>query len=277
MEDNSRIQRFLQRAYIHYKADNNSFDPDIKEFLEQKVSQYNTPEFIESDPVQVPHQFSLKEDKEISGFLSASIAWGNRRMIIRNALKLVSLMGSSPYDFVLNHHESHLDAIDCFVHRTFNAVDARYFICSLRNIYLNHGGLEGIFTRYSTPATVFPAIQKFNQVFFELPHPERTLRHVSNPAKGSAAKRINMFLRWMVRDDSRGVDFGLWKGISTSALSCPLDVHSGNVARKLGLLNRKQNDYMSVFELDSKLRAMDAEDPVKYDFALFGLGIFEKF
>ncbi|RXP57647.1 TIGR02757 family protein [Lutibacter sp. HS1-25] len=250
---------------------------ELKEFLDQKVIQYNNPNFIESDPIQIPHQFSIKEDIEIAGFLTATIAWGNRKMIIKNASKMVELMGNSPYDFVMNHKEHHLDNFDSFVHRTFNAYDFQYFIKSLQHIYKNHQGLENVFSKNTTKTSIQPAIHNFKQLFFEIPHLQRTEKHISDPLKGSAAKRINMFLRWMIRNDKTGVDFGIWKSISPSILSCPLDVHSGNVARKLGLLTRKQNDAKALNELDLNLRKMDKNDPVKYDFALFGLGVFEQF
>ncbi len=249
---------------------------ELKSFLDFKTEQYNTPEFIESDPIQIPHLFSRKEDIEIAGFLTATIAWGNRKSILKNGRRLMELMEMSPYDFVINHQESDLERLEGFVHRTFNSKDLSYFIISLKNIYKNHEGLESIFAQYAERDTLQPAIHHFKQVFFELPHQKRTEKHVSDPLKNSAAKRINMFLRWMVRPNDQGVDFGIWEKLSPSQLSCPLDVHSGNVARKLGLLKRKMNDAKALAELDSKLRKMDSEDPVKYDFALFGLGVFEK-
>ncbi|TMU56348.1 TIGR02757 family protein [Flagellimonas algicola] len=250
---------------------------ELKEFLDAKVEQYNHPSFLEDDPLQIPHRFTNKEDIEISGFLTATIAWGNRKSIIKNASSLMELMGQSPYAFVCNHSEVELEHLGSFVHRTFNALDLNYFIKSLQNIYTKHGGLEAVFTQFQQKETLQPAISEFKKVFFELPHQQRTTKHVSDPAKGSAAKRINMFLRWMVRDNDTGVDFGLWKHLKPSQLSCPLDVHSGNVARKLKLLKRKQNDAKALAELDSNLRKLDASDPVKYDFALFGLGVFENF
>jgi len=250
---------------------------ELKEFLDEKVIQYNNPRFIESDPIQIPHQFSLKEDIEISGFLTATIAWGNRKMIIRNANRMMELMGSSPYDFVMNHKEHHLEEFEGFVHRTFNEIDFTFFVKSLKNIYTNYGGLESIFSQFSGDKTYKRTIHQFKKTFFEIGHQQRTTKHVSDPMKGSASKRINMFLRWMVRNDNCGVDFGIWKHTPMSKLSCPLDVHSGNVARKLGLLTRKQNDWKALEELDSSLRKIDSNDPVKYDFALFGLGVFEKF
>ncbi|MCG2418624.1 TIGR02757 family protein [Aequorivita sp. F47161] len=249
----------------------------LKEFLDQKVSVYNNPNFIESDPIQIPHLFSLKEDIEIAGFLIATIAWGNRKSIINNGHRLMEMLGNSPYDFVMNFSENEADSLSSFVHRTFNDTDLVYFLKSLQNIYKNHGGLERLFEKNAEKNSMQPAIHHFKKTFFELPHPARTQKHISDPLKNSAAKRINMFLRWMVRNDNAGVDFGIWKSISPSQLSCPLDVHSGNVARKINLLKRKQNDAKALFELDNALRKMDPADPVKYDFALFGLGVFESF
>ncbi|WP_418510117.1 TIGR02757 family protein [Corallibacter sp.] len=248
---------------------------EIKDFLDTKVIEYNNPKFIESDPIQIPHQFSIKEDIEVSSFLVATIAWGNRKMIIKNGQRMMELMGNAPYDFIMNHQEKDLDNLTRFVHRTFNDVDFKYFIKSLKNIYTNHNGLEAIFITKDN--TLQNTISEFKDIFFELEHPLRTQKHISNPLKGSAAKRINMWLRWLCRKDSAGVDFGIWQQIKPSQLSCPLDVHSGNVARKLGLLTRKQNDAKALLELDTNLRILDPNDPVKYDFALFGLGVFESF
>ena len=250
---------------------------ELKEFLDAKVEQYNTPKFIKSDPIQIPHQFTLKEDIEISGFLTATIAWGNRKSIINNAKRMVALLDNSPYDFIINHEISDLEKLQPFVHRTFNGDDAIQFIKSLKHIYLNHNGLEAVFTKHAESHSVQNAISKFKTTFFEVEHLARTQKHVSDPLKNSAAKRINMFLRWMVRNDKTGVDFGIWNSLSPSQLSCPLDVHSGNVARKLGLLSRKQNDAKALLDLDTALRKLDPNDPVKYDFALFGLGVFEGF
>ncbi|PIB27932.1 TIGR02757 family protein [Maribacter sp. 4G9] len=250
---------------------------ELKEFLDQKVIVYNNPRFLESDPIQIPHRFSKKEDIEISGFLTATIAWGNRKSIINNAQKMMDLLGNSPHDFVLNHTEVDLVPLHDFVHRTFNGTDLSYFIKSLKRIYNNYNGLEGVFTQNQGKNSMQPTISAFKKHFFELPFERRTAKHVSDPLKGSAAKRINMYLRWMVRNANTQVDFGLWKGIPASKLSCPLDVHSGNVARKLKLLKRKQNDAKALDELDRNLRKLDPADPVKYDFALFGLGVFEKF
>ena len=250
---------------------------DLKDFLDLKVETYNNKKFILSDPIQIPHSYSKKEDIEIAGFLSATIAWGNRSMIIKNSNKMMEIMDNTPFDFVLNHSEKELKSVNNFVHRTFNSIDFQYFIKSLQNIYRNYRGLESVLKPTNNDLNYQNSIANFKTIFFELPHPVRTEKHISNPLKNSAAKRIHMFLRWMVRNDSKGVDFGLWKTHSPALLSCPLDVHSGNVARKLGLLRRKQNDWKAVFELDSKLREFDKNDPVKYDFALFGLGVFEKF
>ncbi|SDS43814.1 TIGR02757 family protein [Christiangramia echinicola] len=249
---------------------------ELKTFLDYKVIQYNTPQFIETDPIKIPHLFQKKEDIEIAGFLTATIAWGNRKSILKNSEKLMNLMDMSPYDFVMHHDENDLSNFNGFVHRTFNSDDLSFFIKSLKNIYTNHNGLENIFSLNATEESLQPAIHKFKSIFFELPHQKRTEKHVSDPLKNSAAKRINMFLRWMVRNDDTGVDFGVWESLSAAQLSCPLDVHSGNVARKLGLLKRKMNDAKALKELDNNLRSMDRTDPVKYDFALFGLGVFEK-
>lgn len=251
-------------------------DSELKEFLDEKADFYNNPEFIENDPLQIPHSFSLKEDIEISGFLASTIAWGNRKMIINNAKKMMDLLGNSPYDFVMNHNEDQLDDLDFFVHRTFNGTDFKQFIKSLKHIYEIHGGLENVFYNNGN-LNLQENISHFKKTFFEIEHPLRTQKHVSDPLNGSAAKRLNMFLRWMVRNDNRGVDLGIWKKISMAQLSCPLDVHSGNMARKLNILTRKQNDAKALLELDSYLRKLDSVDPSKYDFALFGLGAIEKF
>lgn len=250
---------------------------ELKEFLDEKVDLYNHPNFIESDPIQIPHLYTLKEDIEIVGFLAATIAWGNRKMIINNAKRMMDLMGNSPYDFVMSHNGNDLQRLETFVHRTFNGQDFIGFIKSLQNIYLNHGGLESIFTLHQEKDSMQNAISKFKTIFFEIEHLNRTEKHISDPNKNSSSKRLNMWLRWNCRQDNKGVDLGIWKNISPSQLSCPLDVHSGNVARKLGLLTRKQNDAKALAELDQNLRALDPNDPVKYDFALFGLGVFEGF
>lgn len=250
---------------------------EIKEFLDEKAEQYNRPSFIETDPVSIPHRFTLKEDIEIAGFLAATIAWGNRKMILKSSARMMEILGDEPFDFIVNSSGCELDQAVRFVHRTFNSADLAYFLIALRHIYRDKGGLEKIFETYKTSYSLQPAIHELHRIFFELPHEKRTERHVSDPFKGSAAKKINMYLRWMIRKDNRGVDFGIWKTISPSILSCPLDVHSGNIARKLGILKRKQNDSKAVAELDGVLRSFDPADPVKYDFALFGLGVNEGF
>lgn len=250
---------------------------ELKTFLDEKANFYNNPSFIESDPIQIPHQFSKKEDIEIAGFLVATIAWGNRKSIIKNGSRLMNLMDESPYDFIMNHSETDLENLTNFVHRTFNGEDLMFFVRSLQNIYKKHHGLEAVFAATNDTDSMQRAIHNFKKVFFSIEHPSRTQKHVGDPLKNSAAKRLNMYLRWMVRKDHAGVDFGIWNSISPSRLSCPLDVHSGNVARKLKLLSRKQNDAKALLELDTYLRALDPVDPVKYDFALFGLGVFEGF
>jgi len=253
----------------------------LKEFLDEKYDKYNRLDFIESDPVSIPHRFTKKEDIEIAGFLAATIAWGQRVTIINNANRLMNLMDNAPHEFVLNAKAKDLKRFDDFVHRTFNGVDAVFFMRSLQHIYKKHGSLERVFSAFQQqePAVTLNSIMHFREVFFSIPHPARTGKHVSNPGENSSAKRLCMYLRWMVRNDKRGVDFGIWKNesINASHLMCPLDVHSGNVARKLGLLTRTQNDWKAVEELTASLRKMDPNDPVKYDFALFGLGVFEKF
>jgi uncharacterized protein (TIGR02757 family) len=250
---------------------------ELKEFLDEKAELYNRPSFIEADPISIPHQFTRKQDIEIAGFLSATIAWGNRKMILRNANRMMDMLDHSPYDFIMNSSAEEIGKVEIFVHRTFNTHDLSYFLKALQYIYKNKGGLENVFRTHQTIDSLQPAIHKLHNIFFELPHEKRTEKHVSDPNKGSSAKKLNMYLRWMIRKDNRGVDFGIWDSISPSKLSCPLDVHSGNVARKLGLIERKQNDSKAVVELDEILRSFDKNDPVKYDFALFGLGAIEKF
>jgi len=250
---------------------------ELRDFLNEKVDQYNNPDFIESDPIQIPHLYNDPEDIAIAGFFTATIAWGQRKTIINNSKKWMDIMGNSPHDFILNASQQQLTRFSDFKHRTFNAEDANRFILSMRKLYLKHGSLEAVFASgiEATDKTMFNAIVHFRNEFLG-EEKTRTHKHVSNPASGSAAKRINMFLRWMCRKDNKGVDFGIWD-ISPALLSCPLDVHSGNVGRKLGLLNRGQNDWKALTELDNALRKLDPKDPVKYDFALFGLGVFENF
>ena len=249
----------------------------LRDLLDKKAAQYNSPEFISSDPISIPHQFSKKEDIEISGFLSATIAWGQRVTILKNANRLMQIMDNRPYDFVMNAGADDLRNLSGFVHRTFNGDDCLFFIEALKHIYTNCGGLENAFSQGISPndINVFKGIISFRDTFLQAPHLLRSCKHVANPAKGSTAKRINMFLRWMVRSDDKGVDFGLWRKISPAQLCCPLDVHVGNVARKLGLLNRTQNDWRAVEELTRNLKEFDPDDPIKYDFALFGMGVFE--
>ena len=248
----------------------------LKEYLDEKSDFYNQPRFIETDPIQIPHLFSKKEDIEIIGFLIATFAWGNRKSIIKNGHRLCDIMGNSPYDFVMEYNKKEAKDLT-FVHRTFNASDLHYFFIALQHIYKKYQGLEAVFASLTSETSTQPAITGFKKVFFSLPHETRTEKHVSDPLKNSAAKRINMYLRWMVRKDAMGVDFGLWQTINPSALSCPLDVHSGRVARDLKLLTRNQNDGKALLELDTALRKLDPMDPVKYDFALFGLSAFETF
>jgi len=250
---------------------------ELREFLDEKTSLYNNPQFIELDPIQIPHLYANREDIEIAGFLTAAISWGRRTSIIRSGQKMMILLGNSPYDFIMSHSEVQLERLDGFVYRTFNSGDLAYFIKALRFLYMEKGGLEEVFSCHQTADSLQPAIHQLKCEFFSLPHPTRTRKHLPDPFNGSAAKRINMFLRWMVRCDNRGVDFGIWRQISPSILSCPLDVHSGNVARELGLIDRRQNDAKAVAQLDTRLRILDPADPAKYDFALFGLGMFEKF
>jgi uncharacterized protein (TIGR02757 family) len=249
---------------------------EIHELLEQKYEEYCLPQFIESDPISIPHLFEEQQDIEISGLIAATIAWGQRPTIITNAKKAMQLMGNEPYRFVMEHSEKDLRSFDGFVHRTFNAEDLRHFTRSLKNIYSKYNSLEDVFLAGlpSNDTNPMQAIHHFKKEFFSIPHEKRSQKHVADPLKGSSAKRINMYLRWMVRPSDKGVDFGIWKGIPTSILSCPLDVHSGRNARQLGLLNRTQNDWRAVEELDASLRSFDPIDPVKYDYALFGLGVF---
>ena len=249
----------------------------LYELLEEKSAFYNNPDFIEKDPISIPHLFIKKEDIEIAGFLAATLAWGQRVTIINKSSELMSRMEHSPYDFILNASEKETQSLSSFVHRTFQGDDCVYFIHAIQQIYLLHGGLEATFLAgYQAKQSIKESIAGFREVFFSFDHLHRTRKHVPDPQTGSAAKRINMFLRWMIRNDGKGVDFGIWKNFKTSNLLCPLDLHSGNVARRLGLLARKQNDWQSVEELTAILRTFDPLDPVKYDFALFGTGVNEK-
>ena len=250
-------------------------DKFLLDLLESKVAEYNSPSFIVEDPVSIPHLFSMKEDIEIPGFLAATIAWGQRKTILRNAEDLVRRMDGDPHDFIMHYSENDLEVFRGFRHRTFNEEDCMYFIRSLGNLYRNYGGLGGVFREaYLASGSVKESLIRFRKLFLELPHSRRTEKHVADPGSKAAAKRLNMFLRWMVRRDEAGVDFGIWDFIPPAALFLPLDIHTGNVARSLGLLKRNQNDWMAVEEVTGKLREMDPLDPVKYDFALFGMGMY---
>jgi uncharacterized protein (TIGR02757 family) len=262
---------------------------EIKLYLDLKYTEYNCLEFIHSDPIQVPHRYSRKEDIEIAAFLTATISWGQRKSIINNANRLMDLMDDSPYEFLMeksnfsegySHSKKILnpdsDSIADFVHRTFNSGDCLFFFESLQNIYRNYNGLEDVLTTgFQLDGTIYSALKHLRNVFLSIPHADRIRKHIPDVTANSSAKRLNMLLRWMVRKDENNIDFGLWKDIPSSALMLPLDVHSGNTARKLGLLHRKQNDWKAVEEITSLLRLFDPLDPTKYDFALFGAGAFE--
>lgn len=248
----------------------------IDELLNEAYDRFATPAFIADDPIQIPRAFSKREDAEVIGFLTATIAWGQRRTIIANARKLAHSMDGKPHDFIMNADATDLRHLNGFVHRTFNSADLVHFVIGLRHLYREHGGLEQAFLQDGSIGDLATAIARFKQRFFEPEHQLRTRKHVADPSKGSNAKRINMFLRWMVRSADRGVDLGLWKSIAPADLMVPLDVHTGRVARELGLLQRRQDDWKAVEELTSALRAFDAADPVKYDIALFGLGVAAK-
>jgi uncharacterized protein (TIGR02757 family) len=250
----------------------------LKEFLEEKYKLYANPKFILDDPIQIPHRYSRKEDIEISGLLTSTLAWGTRKMIIHNIDRLLSKFGDSPYEFIQNFSTNDNYLFNNFVHRTFNENDCIEYLKVLNIIYTQEGGLEEVFSKgYKNDLGIKGAINEFRQQFVSSKISAHTLKHVPNVVADSAAKRLNMFLRWMVRPSAEGVDFGIWKSIPTSALMIPLDTHSGRVARALGLLKRNQNDWKAVNELTEILREFDINDPVKYDFALFGLGVNENF
>lgn len=247
--------------------------PGLKAFLEQNYLRFNNPSFIDRDPISIPHRYSRMQDIEISGFWIAMLAWGQRKTIINKGLELMDIMDNAPYDFVLNHSESDLKSIRNFKHRTFNGTDALYFVDFFNRFYQQHHSLEEAFL---PEANKFNNMKEtlcyFHQEFFDAEFaPARTRKHVATPERNSACKRINMFLRWMVRKDQHGVDFGIWKRIKTKQLICPCDLHVERTARRLGLVNRKQADWKMAVELTENLRQLDADDPVKYDFALFGL------
>ena len=251
---------------------------EIEDLLNQKVHLYNRPGFIENDPICIPHKFTKAEDIEIMGFWASILAWGQRKTIINKCNELIELMDGAPHDFILNHKDSDLKAFADFKHRTFNGTDALYFIDTFKRLYSQHDSMAHWFKPKPNELTMEEGINRFRAHFFDSPHaPHRTGKHVSSPLKKSSCKRINMFLRWMVRKDDQGVDFGLWNNFGPHRLLCPLDVHVSRVARKLGILRRKPNDWQTTLELTEMLRKMDPNDPVKYDFALFGLGIEEKF
>lgn len=252
----------------------------LKGFLEEKVLLYNQPDFIPLDPISIPHRFSKRQDIEIAGFFAAILAWGQRKTIINKCGQLLAMMDNSPHDFILNHQESDLKPFLMFKHRTFNDIDTLYFISFLSFFYKSHESLEEAFILGYTPdvGVMESLLISFHEYFFSLEDaPRRTHKHIATPKRKAACKRINMFLRWMVRKDDAGVDFGIWSRIKPSQLICPCDLHVDRVARKLGLVSRKQTDWLTAMELTENLRKLDPEDPIKYDFALFGLGIMEKF
>lgn len=256
----------------------NSNFSSLKDFLDAAVARFNRPAFIESDPISIPHRYSQLQDREIMGFWTAMLAWGQRKTIIQSANRLSEWMDHAPYDFMLHHQEQDRARFESFKHRTFQALDTLWFLEFFQQFYRQHASLETAFARHLGPQdlTVENALRGFHEDFFDHPYaPERTRKHVATPARGSTCKRINMFLRWMVRQDARGVDFGVWQQIRPSQLLIPLDVHVDRVARRLGLLQRKQTDWQAVLELTENLRAFDPEDPVRYDFALFGLGVID--
>ena len=238
-------------------------EASLHSFLEDKTKLYNKSSFIQDDPVSIPHLFSKQEDIEISAFLTATISWGQRKTILKNAHSLIERMDGAPHQFILSFKNSDLLSFKKFKHRTFNGDDCIFFLKSLKNIYKKHEGLEQLFRQnQSTENQMKQGIQSARKAFFSIPHEVRQQKHFSDPERGSAAKRLNMFLRWMVRKDEFGVDLGVWKNISSSILLCPLDVHSGRVARKLGLLQRKQDDWQAVIELTDRLKRFDPKDPV---------------
>jgi uncharacterized protein (TIGR02757 family) len=248
---------------------------EVKALLEQKTAQFNSLDFIETDPIFIPHQFKRKEDIEIAALFSATIAWGQRKSIIENGIKLMQWMDWQPYQFITCHSKKEQKPFEKFVHRTFNGQDCIFFLEALKHIYLHKGGLEKCFA--SSTKTVYDGLVNFRQSFFDIENVNvHAKKHVSDVLSGSAAKRLNMFLRWMVRKDAAKVDFGIWQVIQPKDLMLPLDVHTGKNARKLELLTRNQNDWKAVQEISDHLRLFDPNDPIKYDFALFGLGAFDK-
>ena len=255
-------------------------EKSLKAFLDSKVDFYNQPSFIKNDPIGIPHLFTKKQDIEIAGFFAAIFAWGNRTTIINKSKELMQLMDYAPYDFCLNSDLIRLKKILAFKHRTFNATDLIYFIEFLQFHYSKNNSLENAFTQWmhKKDVTVENGLKGFYNYFFLLPHvPERTKKHIASPEKKSSCKRLNMFLRWMVRNDNTGVDFGIWKNISPSQLVIPIDVHVARVAKRFNLLQNNKTNWQAALELTAFLRTLDAKDPVKYDFALFGTGVMEKY
>lgn len=250
----------------------------IKNLLDSKRRLYNQPSFIKGDPICIPHRFSKQQDIEISGLFAAVLAWGNRTSIINSCNKLMGWMDNSPHDFILNHKDIDLKGFLGFAHRTFNATDLLYFIYFLQYHYQKHNSLEDAFVpekKYKHD-TVEQALLHFHNYFFSIEHPERTKKHISTPQRKSACKRINMYLRWMVRKDKQGVDFGLWKKINMSQLVCPLDVHVASVAHRLGLIDNEKSNWQNAMQLTASLREMNPQDPAVYDYALFGIGMAER-
>lgn len=248
-------------------------DAELSHFLDIQYELHHNRDFIKTDPIQIPHRFSLKEDIEIASFLSCTIAWGQRKSIINSANRMMELMDNSPYDFLIQHSQNEWTKFSGFVHRTFQPADMLYFLDALRRIYREYGGLEAVFAEGYSKGGVFEALSYFRDVFIQWNPLQRTLKHISDPRKGSAAKRLNLFLLWMCREDSAGIHFGLWDKIPSSELIIPLDVHVGRVARRLGLLERKSNDWKAAKELTTRLKEFDPDDPCRYDFSLFCTGL----
>lgn len=251
----------------------------LKDFLDEQVARYNHPRFIQDDPITIPHTYRRQEDIEIAGFLASTLAWGHRKVIIKKSSELLDMMDHAPHDFILHHQTSDLKPLLNFKHRTFHATDALYFIHFLKHYYQQHSTLETAFVAGLNPEadSVEAGLVHFHQLFFSLTdYPERTRKHVATPARNATCKRLNMFLRWMVRQDKQGVDFGLWKQIKPRQLVCPCDVHVARVSRQLGLMQRKNTDWQAALELTQNLKQLAPEDPVKYDFALFGVGISQR-
>ncbi|WP_343565906.1 TIGR02757 family protein [Sphingobacterium sp.] len=252
-------------------------DFNLKDFLDKKVDEYNQPNFIPHDPISIPHQFSSKNDIEITGFLAAIMAWGQRKTIINKCNELINRMDGAPYDYIMNHSDQDLKSLLGFKHRTFNDTDILYFVTFFRHHYSHFASLEDAFLvgqENLVEVDLEQALNAFKTYFFSLPdYPQRTRKHISSPAQKSTVKRINMFLRWMVRKDNSGVDFGIWNRLSPKDLICPCDVHVERVARKFGLITLEKVNWKTAQELTANLRLLDSNDPVKYDFALFGLGV----